>query len=95
MISEQYQNTTIIKKNGDDVTGRVLEENDQKLVVLSDPLKNTRVEVLKKDVAKRQPSKVSPMAEGLVDVLSKEEILDLLAYIESGGKSTAAAFHQN
>lgn len=32
------------------------------------------------------------MPEGLVNVLTKEEILDLLAYIESGGKATAPAF---
>jgi hypothetical protein len=27
-----------------------------------------------------------------VNILSKEEILDLLAYLESSGKATAAAF---
>ena len=37
-------------------------------------------------------SKISPMPEGLVNILNKNEILDLLAYIESGGKQTAAAF---
>ena len=50
------------------------------------------VEVRKADIEKRQASKLSPMPEGLVSVLSKDEILDLLAYIESGGKRTAAAF---
>jgi len=48
--------------------------------------------VARKDVEKRQPSKISPMPEGLVSILTKEEILDLLAYMESGGKQTAAAF---
>jgi hypothetical protein len=32
------------------------------------------------------------MPEGLVNILSKEEMLDLLAYIESGGKRDHAAF---
>ena len=71
------QNTTIIKKNGDDVTRRVLEENDHRLVLLTDTLKNTKVEVRKADILTRQPSKLSPMPEGLVRVLSKDEILDL------------------
>jgi len=32
------------------------------------------------------------MPEGLVNILTKEEILDLLAYIEAGGKREHAAF---
>ena len=32
------------------------------------------------------------MPEGLLSILTREEILDLLAYIESGGKANAAAF---
>jgi hypothetical protein len=32
------------------------------------------------------------MPNGLLDVLSAEEILDLLAYMETGGDPAAAAF---
>ena len=35
---------------------------------------------------------VAAMPEGLVNVLTKDDILDLLAYIESGGKREHAAF---
>jgi len=94
VISDQYQNITVSLKNGDDVTGRLLEETPDKLVLLIDPLTNKTTEVSRKDVEKRQPSKISPMPEGLVNLLTKEEILDLLAYMESGGKQTAAAFSQ-
>jgi hypothetical protein len=31
------------------------------------------------------------MPEGLVNILTKDEILDLLAYLESGGREPAAA----
>src|SRR6267143_632329 len=92
VVSEQYQNTALILKNGDDVSGRVIEENSRKLVLIIDPLKQTQQEIQKSDIKERQPSKVSPMPEGLVNILTKEEILDLLAYLESGGKATAAAF---
>ena len=95
VISEQYINTLVIKKDGDDVTGRVVEENDQKLVLVTDALKQTKVEVLKSDIATRKPSKISPMPEGLVNNFTQDEILDLIAYIESGGKETAAAFSSN
>ena len=53
---------------------------------------NPKKEIARKDVEKREPSKVSPMPEGLVNILTKNEILDMLAYIESGGKQSAAAF---
>ncbi|MEO8429252.1 MAG: heme-binding protein, partial [Verrucomicrobiota bacterium] len=92
VVSEQYQNTTLLLANGDDVTGRIVEENNNKIVVVIDPLKQTQRELKKSEIKARHPSKVSPMPEGLVNILSKEEILDLVAYLESSGKSTAAAF---
>ena len=51
-----------------------------------------RAEVLKRDIQSREVSKLSQMPEGLFNVLSQEEILDLLAYIESSGNQRHAAF---
>ena len=79
-------------KNGDDVTGRIVEENDNRLIVVTNPLLGTRSEVRKSEIQKRSPSKVSAMPEGLVNILTRDEILDLLAYIESGGKESAGFF---
>jgi putative heme-binding domain-containing protein len=92
VVSEQYQNITVVKKDGDDVTGRLVEETDTKLVVVPNQLTGDKVEVKKSDVASRAPSKLSSMPEGLVNILTKNEVLDLLAYIESGGKKEHAAF---
>jgi putative heme-binding domain-containing protein len=86
VISEQFQNQQVQTKAGEVVIGRVLEETADKLVVQPDPLKPDRVEVKKSDVARRAPSKISPMPEGLMNTFNKDEILDLLAYIESAGK---------
>ncbi len=86
VVSEQYQNTTLNLKDGDDITGRILEEDDQKVVVLTDPLKQTKTEVKKANVASRKASKLSPMPDGLVNNLSKEEVLDLITYLQSAGK---------
>ena len=38
VISDQYQNITVTKKDGDEVTGRLVEENDERLVLLVNPL---------------------------------------------------------
>lgn len=92
VVSEQYQNLTVTLKNGDDFTGRLVEEDDQKVVLITDPLKQTRSEIRRTEIQKRAPSKISPMPEGLVNTLTREEILDLLAYLESGGKREHAAF---
>ena len=92
VVSEQYQNVALTLKDGDDLTGRVIEEDSRKIVVVTDPLKQTQRELRKSEIQERRPSKLSPMPEGLVSILTREEILDLLAYIESGGKPTAAAF---
>ena len=37
------------------------------------------------EIVKREVSPVSPMPPGLINVLSQAQILDLLAYLESGG----------
>ncbi len=94
VISEQYQNMAIIKKDGDDVTGRIVDEDDKRIVVVTDPLKQTKVEIPKSEIEKRVASKISPMPEGLVNNLTKDEIFDLIAYLESGGKESAPAFQK-
>ena len=94
MISDQYQSINVKLKNGDDFTGRLLEETPEKLVLLIDPLSNIQREINRSDVQSREPSKISPMPDGLVSILTKEEILDLMAYLESGGNKSAAAFTQ-
>ncbi|HTI72464.1 MAG TPA: c-type cytochrome [Candidatus Limnocylindria bacterium] len=92
VISEQYQALSFTLKNDDDVTGRVVEETSDKFVVVTDSLRGTKTEVNKSEVKSRNASKISPMPEGLVDILTRDEILDLIAYLESNGQSGAPAF---
>ncbi|MBI3875694.1 MAG: c-type cytochrome, partial [Verrucomicrobia bacterium] len=92
VVSEQFLNTTFQLKNGDDVTGRVVEETADKVIIYVNPFTQDRTEIKKADIKSRAPSKLSPMPEGLVNILSKEEILDLIAFLESAGRKTHAAF---
>lgn len=92
VVSEQFQNTTFNLKDGEEVTGRVLDETDTKVVVQPNPLAPDRLEIKKSEIQSRAPSKISPMPEGLLNNLNKEEILDLIAYLESAGRSNHAAF---
>ena len=93
VVSDQFQNSVITKKDGDDVTGRITDENKERIIVLPNMLApEVTVEVPLAEIAKRDVSKVSPMATGLVNQLTQEEILDLLAYLESGASDSAANF---
>lgn len=93
VVSEQFQNTSVWLKNGDDHTGRLVNETADSLVLVPNQLQpDTKVTVKKADVTKRAFSKLSPMPAGLADALTKEDILDLLAFIESAGRRQHAAF---
>ena len=94
VVSEQFQNTTVLLKDGDDVTGRLLNETDTELVLQPNPLQPGKVTVKKAGVAKRSFAALSPMPEGLVNALSKEDILDLIAFLESAGRPSHPAFQR-
>ena len=92
VLSEQYQNSVYTLKNGDEVVGRVASALPDRVTVTVNPIAGTTVTLTKEQIAKRSVSKVSPMPEGLIDILTREEILDLLAFLESGGDANAPAF---
>jgi putative heme-binding domain-containing protein len=92
VLSEQYQNEVVNTKSGKTVVGRVMDETKEKIVIQPDPLSPERIEIKKSDVESREPSKLSPMPEHLVDVLTSDEILDLIAYLESSGRKEYKAF---
>jgi putative heme-binding domain-containing protein len=92
VVSDQYQNYCVVKKDGDSETGRIIDETDEKIVIQPSPVSPERVEIKKADIADRHPSKTSPMPEGLLNQFTDDEILDLLAYIESTGKEKAPNF---
>jgi putative heme-binding domain-containing protein len=92
VVSEQYQNIVLTLNDGDVVAGRLVEANDQRLVLMTDPIHGNKVEIPTADVVSRRPSKVSPMPDGLVNSFTEDEIWDLVAYMESSGKRTYASF---
>jgi putative heme-binding domain-containing protein len=92
VVSEQYQNFTIIKTDGESETGRIVDENDEEVVIQPSPLIPDRTVIKKPTIRERRPSKVSPMPEGLVNQMTDEEILDLIAYLTAGGKPDAECF---
>ena len=63
-----------------------MKETDEVIEIVVDPLAKNQATVIKvEEVEARKKSKLSPMPLGMVDKLSREEILDLIAYIISKG----------
>jgi putative heme-binding domain-containing protein len=85
VLSEQYVNTAFETDDGRVVIGRVVEESPEKVVVRPNPLEEKTVTIAKGNIEKRSPSKVSPMPVGLLNTFNTNDILDLLAYMESLG----------
>jgi len=91
-ISDQYENTLLTLRNGSVVVGRIVDESAGMLDVIVEPFTGQRQKVAVKDVQSREPSPISPMPAGLLGTLTLEEVLDLLAYLESGGNRSHPAF---
>ena len=87
VVSEQYRNTSIETKEGKVFVGRIIEESADAVVLRPNPLESTTITIKKSEIESRQFSKISPMPAGLLNTFSKEESLDLLAYLESLGDS--------
>ncbi len=94
VISDQYQNLRVFLKEGDEVSGRLVRESDQEIVLETDPLQRVEQTVLRSTIDEIRPSTVSAMPEGLLNVLTLEEILDLIAFLESGGREDAPQFRK-
>jgi putative heme-binding domain-containing protein len=94
VISDRYQSWIITKRDGEDVSGVIAEETADKLVLMINALTQERESIPKKDIKERRVSTLSAMPEGLLNTLNREEILDLVAYLEAGGRQDAPVFAQ-
>ena len=94
VISEQYANTDITLKDGTFFTGRIVSDTDNTIVLRPSMLAPETKEIRKADIKTKEVSKVSPMMPGLLNTLTKEEILDLLAYFDAVEKPDRAPFNK-
>ena len=86
VISDQFAPIVVTMKDGEVYTGVVVNLSGDGVTLntdLSDP--NERVNVDRKKVNSIEVSKISPMPSNLLVMLKKDEILDLIAYMLSGG----------
>jgi hypothetical protein len=94
VISDQYQATVFVLSNGQTVVGKVANLSGDNIMVITNMLEPGKMTAVPRRMIEEQfPSKTSMMPEGLLDNFQQEEILDLLAYLRSGGNPDFEAFH--
>ena len=79
-------------KDDEQYVGRIVGETGESIEILQNPYSAVRTSIKISDIQSRENSTLSPMPEGLIQVLTKDEILDLLAYLESGGNPQKSNF---
>ena len=91
VVAENYHVDRIVTKDGRVLIGRITQSGDFRstsLRIVSDPLRPDQfTEIAKRDVESHSTIPTSPMPAGLLDTLTKEEIADLIVFLESGGAS--------
>lgn len=82
IITNRYRNYQFQLENGEDVSGLIVKENAESLTIQTGP-SEVLIQTLKKsEIKKKAPQSSSSMPVGLLNMASKQEILDLLAWLE-------------
>jgi uncharacterized repeat protein (TIGR03806 family) len=82
VVADEYATTVVETDQGVVLSGRI-EREDDRVLVLRPPSSDQSVTLNKSDITARKRSDLSNMPPGIVNVLRKEQILDLLAYLKS------------
>jgi putative heme-binding domain-containing protein len=86
-VSDQYRQM-VFETNGRVITGRITNMNADSVHVSTDMLDPKKEIAIRRDeIDEQYASETSLMPEGLLNTLTESEILDLLAYLRSGGKA--------
>ncbi|WP_425616466.1 c-type cytochrome [Anatilimnocola sp. NA78] len=94
VISDQYQSSLVLTVGGEAIAGRIIGEDDKTITIRTDPFAREMTVIKKSDIEERQKSSVSEMPQGLINTLTKEEILDMVAYLRAQGKADDKAFQK-
>lgn len=93
VISDQYKATVIETAAGQVITGRVVSETEESILVSTDQEDATKLaKIDKKDIDTRTLSDQSLMPKDLLKTLNRDEVLDLMAYVLSRGNPRDAMF---
>ncbi|MES2924234.1 MAG: heme-binding protein [Verrucomicrobiota bacterium] len=82
VVSDQFAFDLITRQDGTEVTGKIIEEKDEKWIIATSPFDFTQTTEIERNAIKgMKHSPVSPMPPGLINRLNPDELKDLLAYL--------------
>ena len=89
VIADRYRNYQFELQNGDDLSGMIVKEDADATTIQTGP-SDALIQTLKKsEIKERRPQSSSMMPVGLLNALTKEQIFDLLAFLETAGDLSA------
>ena len=89
VITDRYKNYVFELNDGEELVGMIVKEDAESVTVQTGPSDALIQPVKKSNIKKRDLQSSSMMPMGLLNMLTKEQILDLLAYIEASGNAPA------
>lgn len=93
VINDQFSAVTVITEDGLSHTGVVVNLSGDSMSLNTDlTVPNKQVRINRNEIEELVVSKTSPMPEGLFNRMTKDEILDLIAYLISAGDAEHAYF---
>lgn len=95
-IDQKFQSYTFLLASGKIITGMIVEDKPDEIHVVIDPLAKAKPTIIKKDdIEDQTESKVSQMPKGLLNKLTREEILDLIAFVYARGDKNHKMFEEH
>ena len=91
VIADQFRNHVLETNDGESIAGLILEEDAETITIQSGPSEALIQCVLKTTIEIRETQTSSLMPMGLLSSVTKEEILDLMAYLENHSKVQSTA----
>ena len=82
-VDAKYVMQRILTADGRTVTGVLLAEDDDKVTLLSNPEAKEPTVIAQDDIEAMVPSSVSMMPKALMDQYTKDELFEVMAYLES------------
>ena len=92
-IPKEFQPMVFVTSAGKTYAGLIVRQDEKSIFLSNDPDNPDQLlEIPREDIEEQMLSEISIMPTGLLNTLQKEEILDLLAYVEAGGQEDHPAF---
>ncbi len=92
-VSDRYRNTIYHLKNGNSISGRLINETENELEISVNAFSpDITSKINKKEVLKTEIASQSAMPAGLINSLNEKELSDLMAFLLSGGNKSSKIY---